>query len=448
MKAILPDFDLKSTRPIYLQLYDCIKSDILTGNMLCGERLPSLRALAENLGISITTVSQSYNQLAVEGYIEPRPHSGYYIKDIGKIPSADADKMISAYEAPVDIPGNHIYDVSCFDFNKWKKCSNKIFTEYSHLLMFEGDPQGEAPLRYEISRYVFNARGVICSPEQIVIGAGTQQITIQLTRILNEMDISHAAMEEPGYIPVRNIFKDNGFVITPVPVKADGICIEKLPDNIRSVAYVSPSNQFPTGAVMPIGRRRELLEWAYKNDSIIIEDDYDSELRYFGRPVPAMQGIDGGRCVVYLGSFSSTLFPSIKISYMILPDKMADIFQKIKSNYTQTCSKAEQLTLSLFMENGMYQTNIKKLRSLYSHKLQKTLTAISACGSDSVRAVNTSSGINIILETDSASAAEALCAKAAEMGLDVQLSGENTLIFYYSRIPLEKTDELISKWLN
>ena len=255
-------------------------------------------------------------------------------------------------------------------------------------------------------------------------------------------------MEEPGYIPVRNIFKDNGFVITPVPVKADGICIEKLPDNIRSVAYVSPSNQFPTGAVMPIGRRRELLEWAYKNDSIIIEDDYDSELRYFGRPVPAMQGIDGGRCVVYLGSFSSTLFPSIKISYMILPDKMADIFQKIKSNYTQTCSKSEQLTLSLFMENGMYQTNIKKLRSLYSHKLQKTLTAISACGSDSVRAVNTSSGINIILETDSASAAEALCAKAAEMGLDVQLSGENTLIFYYSRIPLEKTDKLISQWLN
>ena len=448
MKAIIPDFDLKSTRPIYLQLYDYIKADILTGNMICGERLPSLRSLAAGLNISITTVSQSYNQLAVEGYIEPRPHSGYYIKDIGKVPSAVSGETDSAYAVPASPPGNRIYDVSCFDFNKWKKCSNRVFTEYSHLLMFEGDPQGESPLRYEISKYVFNARGVICSPEQVVIGAGTQQITIQLTRILNEMGISHAAMEEPGYMPVRNIFRDNGFVITPVPVKSDGICIEKLPDNIRSVAYVSPSNQFPTGAVMPIGRRRELLEWAYKNNSIIVEDDYDSELRYFGRPVPAMQGIDGGSCVVYLGSFSSTLFPSIKISYMILPEKMADIFRTIKSNYTQTCSKAEQLTLALFMENGMYQTNIKKLRNLYSHKLQKTLTAISACGGDRVRAVNTSSGINIILETDSAKTAEALFAKADKMGLDVQLSGESTLIFYYSRIPVERTEELIRKWLN
>ena len=448
MKAIIPDFNLNAARPIYLQLYDYIKSDILTGSMTYGERLPSLRQLSESLGISITTVSQSYNQLAVEGYIEPRPHSGYYIKDIGKIPSADTDRTIYAYETPVHMPGNHIYDLSCFDFNKWKKCSNRIFTEFSHLLMFEGDPQGEEPLRYEISRYVFNSRGVVCSPDQIVIGAGTQQITIQLTRILNELGISHAAMEEPGYMPVRNIFKDNGFVITPVPVRSDGICIERLPDNIRSVAYVSPSNQFPTGAVMPIGRRRELLEWAYRNNSIIIEDDYDSELRYFGRPVPAMQGIDEGRCVVYLGSFSSTLFPSIKISYMVLPDKMADIFQQIKSNYTQTCSKAEQLTLALFMENGMYQTNIKKLRNLYSHKLQKTLTAISDCGGDSVRAVNTSSGINVILETDSAAAAQKLCARADEMGLDVQRSGENTIIFYYSRIPLERTESLIWEWLN
>ena len=131
MKAIIPDFNLKSTRPIYLQLYDYIKSDILTGNMLCGERLPSLRSLAESLGVSITTVSQAYNQLAVEGYIEPRPHSGYYIKDIGKISSAYTDEKITAQETEVQCPGNHIYDVSCFDFNKWKKCSNRIFTEYS-----------------------------------------------------------------------------------------------------------------------------------------------------------------------------------------------------------------------------------------------------------------------------------------------------------------------------
>ena len=447
MKAIMPSFNKEISRPLYLQLYDYIKAAILEGEIKRDERLPSLRALAADLKVSLTTVSLAYNQLAVEGYIEPMANSGYYIKDVGTF----AQSLVLSSEESVilpDIPDEPvIYDLSCFDFNKWKKCSNKVFTEYPQYLLFEGDPQGELPLRHEISKYVYNSRGVTAKPEQIVIGAGTQQITAQLTRILNAMGIIHAAMEEPGYMPVRNIFRDHGFVITPVPVAPDGIMIEKLPDNIRSAVYVCPSNQFPTGAVMPIGKRRDLLQWAYKNSSIIIEDDYDSELRYFGRPVPAMQGMDRGKCVVYLGSFSSTLFPSIKISYMILPEPMAEIFQKIKGNYTQTCSKAEQLTLSLFMKNGMYQTNIKKLRNLYGQKLQKALSAISLYGSGRVRAINTTSGINIILEVADSLSVESLCERAAELNLSA-VPADGKIIFYYNQIPLEEISPLIEEWFS
>ena len=188
------------------------------------------------------------------------------------------------------------------------------------------------------------------------------------------MGINHITVEEPGYLPVRNIFRDRAFAMTAVPVGKEGIPVSKLPTNIRSAVYVSPSNQFPTGYVMPIGKRYDLLNWAVKNDSIVIEDDYDSELRYFGKPIPSLQGLDHNQRVVYLGSFSSTLFPSIKISYMILPEHMAEIFDTIHGDYTQTCSKTEQLTLALYMSRGYYQTNLKKLRTLYSQKLQVVLS--------------------------------------------------------------------------
>ena len=182
-------------------------------------------------------------------------------------------------------------DPSCFDFVKWKKCMARVLTDYSRLLLFESDPQGEPALQFEISKYVYHSRGVIANPDQIVICAGTQQLTTHLCRIMRRMNIGHVSTEDPGYLPVQNIFRDHGFSITRVAVEKDGIRIEKLPTNIPSAVYVSPSNQFPTGSVMPVGKRYQLLEWALENDSYILEDDYDSELRYFGKPVPALLGL-------------------------------------------------------------------------------------------------------------------------------------------------------------
>lgn len=461
MKPISLQLNHNSQTPLYIQLYRYLKDEITCGRISAGERLPSLRSLSGDLSVSVTTTEQAYNQLLVEGYITSKPQSGYYISDISGISghnppgniSEEANDVFSDYTFR-DSP--YKYDLSCFNFTKWKKCMARVINEYPHLLLFESDPQGEAALRFEISKYVYHSRGVIASPDQIVIGAGTQQLTTHLCRILKPMNINHVATEDPGYLPVQNIFRDHGFGITKIPVDSDGIRIKKLPANIPSAVYVSPSNQFPTGSVMPVGKRYQLLAWAQENDSYILEDDYDSELRYFGKPVPALQGLSQSDRVVYLGSFSSTLFPAVKISYMVLPQKMIDIFNSIKSDYTQTCSKTEQLTLALFMEEGLYYTNIKKLRNLYGQKLQTALSAFSRFGKGFVTPTNTNSGINMILKVQTKKSPEELSAAARTTGLHVQpaasLTNQDTaaLIFYYNQIPLTAMEssirELIELW--
>lgn len=463
MKPIIPKFNKDSKRPLYLELYDEIQSLILEGGFSYGEKLPSLRALATTLDISVTTIELAYNQLLVEGYITSKPQSGYYVNRVSPtlagMPAKSTGPILEGRSLLENQPNTFLYDPSCFDFIKWKKCMNKILTEHAHLLFHESNPQGEFALRYEISKYIYQSRGVVCSPEQIVIGAGTQQITNQLSILLSKIQIKHVAVETPGYLPVLNIFKDRNFAITHVSVEKEGIKISKLPSNIRSAVYVNPSNQFPTGYVMPIGKRYELLSWAKENDSIIIEDDYDSELRYFGKPIPSLQGLDTSERVVYLGSFSSTLFPSIKISYMVLPQAISNIFVSLMDGYSQTCSKTEQLTLALYMEKGLYQTNIKKLRTLYAQKLQAALSALSQFGASFIFPRQSVSGINMLINIKSKKTSELLCQEAKELGImvlpitiytDEPAEGHKTLIFYYNQIPLnhmaDSVSALVDKW--
>lgn len=460
MKAIIPNIDAGSSTPYYLQLYSYLKEAILSGDIQPDEKLPSLRLLSKNLKLSMTTVGLAYDQLAVEGYIYSRPQSGYYACNVRQDMTASGrrkSEMPSLDTAIIQETPDSYYDMDCFAFSKWKKCANRVLTDFAPQLFFESDPQGEQALRAEIARYLYLSRGVICQPDQIVIGAGTQQITNQLATLLTKMSIDLVAVENPGYLPVNNIFRDRGFALNPVDVGPDGIAIEKLPSNIRSAVYVNPSNQVPSGAIMPVGRRYQLLDWAVKNNSIIIEDDYDSELRYFGKPIPALQGLDDHGRVVYLGSFSATLFSSIKISYMVLPPDMAELFQTIRGDYTQTCSKTEQLTLALFMEAGHYQTHIKKIRSLYSQKLQAVTKHLTT---DFTKVKNTSSGLNIIVEIKSPKEVSRLAADARAAGVTAvplsAYSGEENrtaaLILYYNQIPLsdipDAAERLLKNWKN
>ncbi|MBR5517196.1 MAG: PLP-dependent aminotransferase family protein [Firmicutes bacterium] len=455
MKPILIEFNYNSNESLYVQLYKSIRDDIMSGELKGGEKLPSLRSLSKDLNISITTAQLSYNQLLVEGYITSKPQSGYYVAEVSSSKQREQELPFedASYSEAFIASNPFLCDMECFDFIKWKKCNSKVFNDYSNLLLFESDPQGESLLRNQIAKYVYNARGVKCSPSQIVIGAGTQQITSHLCRILSKVGINHVSLETPGYLPVQSMLQDNGFALSHIPVGKNGIDISKLPINIASAVYVSPSNQFPTGTVMPAGRRHQLLDWATDNNSIIIEDDYDSELRYFGKPVPALKSLDTNNNVVYLGSFSSTLFPAIKISYMVLPDFMSDIFQQIKGQYTQTCSKAEQLTLALFMENGYYQTGIKKMRNLYAQKLSQAMSSFEKYGSSYIMPTNTQSGINLTLKIKTKKSAEKLCDEAKSLGLLMiplsELTDQETtsLIFYYSKLPLTSIDSSIKEVL-
>lgn len=465
MITLTPVLNESSSVPLYIQLFSYIRDAILKEDILPGEKLPSLRSLSKTLSLSITTIELAYNQLLVEGYINSKPQSGYYVNAI----SSDLNKhMFLKGLSPDnsqcfpysldDAPSKDTYnDPSCFDFTKWKKCFNTILTDYSHLLLQEGDPQGEGPLRQEISKYLYQSRGVRCNWNQVVIGAGTQQLTNLLCIILHRLGIDHVSFEDPGYLPVQGIFKDRDFKITGVPIDKDGIKIGKLPTNIRSTVYVSPCNQFPTGSVMPVARRYALLDWAFQNNSIIIEDDYNSELRYDSRPVPSLQGLDSKGLVVYIGSFSSTLFPSIKISYMVLPVPMHRLFEEVLGGYTQTCSKTEQLTLSLYMNKGYYQTNLKKLRKLYAQKIQSATTAIYKHAKDHIKILNNSSGLHMLLELKKMSCAkrtEDICRQAAEAGLALApvfnyQDDENAsvVIFYYTRIPIESMEQAITTFV-
>ena len=518
MKAILPVFDDSTQRPYYLQLYDYIRDAILSGEIAEGEKLPSLRALSRSTGFSITTIENAYNQLLVEGYINARASSGYYagkVDGTGEQPVAKAgsrktvplknakDEKKLSFDNPIwprtgpvfspnaDAVGDETaettqlmrYDPSCFDFNKWKKCMNRVLSEHSSALFFEGSPQGEEPLRNEIARYLYLSRGVSCSPDQIFIAAGTQQITGLLASMLKDLKIDHVSLEDPGYAPVRNTFRDRGFAISDVRVDDDGIDLDSLPINVRSAAYVSPSNNSFTGSLMPIGRRYEMIRWAIANDSYIIEDDYDSELRYFGRPIPPIRSLSDEDRVIYLGSFSSTLFTAVRISYMVLPTDIAKDFTSRLSDYSQTCSKLEQLTLANFMESGLYQTHIRKLRKLYSQKLAAVTEVFRRSASDLVEIKSNASGINLLLKvhapgmpgTDDGSRPEVgtysnphvgvfssdpdpadagaedpmrkLIKDAEHLGISAVASGD-LILLYYNRIPLEDIPDLFHKLIS
>lgn len=448
MKPIYTELKHNSDTPLYVQLYELIRGGILRSEIEAGERLPSLRDLSKQLQVSITTCAKAYDQLILEGYLEARPNSGYYVREI---PGASEVKE----ESPKASRGQkeeakYRCDPECFDFVKWRKCFTWVMNEKSEALLTPQDPQGEFALREEISAYLYSARGVTASPEDIVISAGVQQLTGRIARILKELGIDIVNVEDPGYKPVRHIFRDLDFTINKIPVRKDGLEIERLPQNIGTAVYVSPSNQFPTGSVMPADRRYQLLEWAEKNGSVIIEDDYDSELRYFGNPVPALKNIDRTGRVVYLGSFSSTLFPAIRISYMVLPEALSDLYRKTLGDYDQTCSKIEQLVLAEFMKNGFYQAGIRKIRKLYAKKLDKLIEAFERSGGDIVKAKNTKSGMSIRLDVRSDASPSELCREAEKLKLHIAPVHEKDepgdtaeLILYYDQIPIDEIDEAV-----
>ena len=364
---------------LYESLYKCIKNDILQGKLCAGEKLPSKRSFAKNLGISVITVENAYGQLSDEGYIYSMPKRGFYESDIDMVAnpntsaktSADAnlfDDSASIACSPyfADFSSNQT-DSEIFPFTIWTKTVRSVLNDNRIQLMINPPCGGILPLRNAIARYLGDFRGMKVAPHQIIIGAGTEYLYGLLIQLLGKNLIY--GVENPGYHKIGKICKSMGVTYRHVDLDENGVSIHELEEKKIDIIHTSPSHHFPTGIVMPVSRRYELLGWAAKKKQhYIIEDDYDSELRLSGKPFPTLQSIDVSGKVIYMNTFTKTLASTVRISYMVLPEDLAKRFYSELSFYSCTVSNFEQYTLAQFMENGSFEKHINRLRNYYQNK--------------------------------------------------------------------------------
>lgn len=397
-----PIFNKTSTKPVYIQLYEYIKEEIIKGNIKADQKLPSIREASNSLKLSKTTIENAYYQLLVEGYIDSIPKKGYFVINLSvnfNISTKELSNLSSSNNVPQQKEIDFINagaDVNSFDFILWKKLYNKIILEKEELLYSSGNTQGEYELRKEIAEFVKNTKGANCTPNQIVVGAGVQYLLGILISVISN-DYSTAAVEDPGYKKAEYIFEDYNLKVSKIPVTEDGLSLEELKKFTSTLVYISPSHQYPLGSVMPINKRLKILDWAKKSNSLIIEDDYDSIIRFESMPVPCLQGLDKNDSVIYLGSFSKILVPSLRISYMILPSKLLNDYEDIKERFTQSSSKIDQLTLAKFIEEGYMEKQLRKVGRIYKKKINELTKCIND-NSDNIKVLNADSGLHIVIE--------------------------------------------------
>jgi len=365
----------EDSKCLYEQIYEHIKQEIKEGKLLAGERLPSTRSLAEYLQVARTTVEYAYEQLQSEGYIEARPYRGFFVcvteefldvteSENKEIPVENPEK--EKQEFLYDFSPNDI-DMSGFPFGVWKRISKNILNEENSNLFAQGEPQGDYNLRVTISRYLHSSRGVNSLPEQIIIGAGNDYLLMLLEKILGTR--VRIAMENPTYKRAYHIFRSYAECIETVDMDENGMKVSQLRKKDVNVAYVMPSHQFPTGIVMPIGRRMELLRWANEDgERYLIEDDYDSEFRYKGKPIPSLQASDEHGKVIYIGTFSKAIAPGIRVSYMVLPPALLEKYKKECYFYSCTVSRLDQRILDEFIREGYFERHLNKMRKCYREK--------------------------------------------------------------------------------
>lgn len=375
MNDLLIPLKEDSRFPMYRQIYDHIKNEIQKGKMKAGEKLPSSRILAKNLCISRSTVDMAYDQLLAEGYIESVPCKGYYVCQMEGIyfdrkkkefPEVNSGQKPSDAVYRWDFALNGIAPGG-FPHNIWRKLSREVLSQEGDSLFQLGDPCGEPGIRQAVAEYLHSARGVDCDPGQIIIGAGNDYLLMLLWVILGKN--RKIAMENPTYLSAYYDFLHMGSHILPVGQDEQGIRIEELEKTEADTVYVMPSHQFPMGMVMPLKRRTELLKWAGAREGrYIIEDDYDSEFRYKGQPIPALSGFDQKGCVIYLGTFSKSLAPSVRVSYMVLPRELMNTYLSLEHLFSVTVSRTDQKILELFLREGYYERHLNRMRAVYKNK--------------------------------------------------------------------------------
>lgn len=452
-----------------------MRQAILSGRLLPCQKLPSTRSIAQSLGISRTTASQSYDRLQSEGYLETTVGSGTYVcaqlpddlmQSISVPTLARSQPLtvpLSRYGATLtqtpftlqpepELPISFRYGrpaLTAFPLKLWRKllsrrcCAEPIWLDYAT------DFQGYLPLRQAIAHYLCRSRAVQCQPEQIVITNGTQQGLDLILRLLIEAGDA-IAIEEPGYLSARRIFQSHGAKLIPIPVDTSGLVVEQLVHPAIRLVYVTPSHQFPTGATLSLPRRLELLTWAQQTGALILEDDYDSEYRYGDRPIPALQGLDQNNAVLYLGTFSKVLFPALRIGYLVLPPNLVALFAQAKWLHDRQLPTLEQQVLTDFIAEGHLESHIRKMRPLrylrssarYDRCCQVLVQELENQFGDRVAIFGEKAGIHLMVRLYTPLSNEEIIDRAAKAGVGLMsarsqylgLGGSGEFIFGYGEL--------------
>lgn len=374
MEMLLIELNKENNIPLYEQIYEQIREGITEGKLPVGEKLPSKRKLGEFLDVSQTTIELAYGQLVAEGFITSKPRRGYFVQEIGELAYIQPVKPIPSQteeqltEPAIDFSPGKI-DTAYFPYTQWRKYAKDVIDESVQHLLLLGHPHGDTELRQEIAKYLYHSRGVDCTADQIIVGSGTEQLMPLLIRLLGPE--ATYAIEDPGYPLTHHVFYHNNREAIPIAVDDEGMDVQALQQSVATVAYVTPSHQFPTGTVLSAARRTALLNWASSQENhFIIEDDYDSEFRYTGRPIPSLQGMDKAGNVIYISTFSKSLMPSLRIAYMVLPQVLLESYEKAFIHYSSTVPRLDQHTIARFMADGHFSRHLNRMRKVYKRKLQ------------------------------------------------------------------------------
>nr|WP_322720424.1 PLP-dependent aminotransferase family protein [Nostoc sp. ChiQUE02]MDZ8233487.1 PLP-dependent aminotransferase family protein [Nostoc sp. ChiQUE02] len=441
------NIDLEAALPLYRQVYAQLRQAILSRRLTPGEKLPSTRTLAQLLSVSRATVTQSYEMLLSEGYLEtivgsgtfvcrqlpdellnttpiqPKsqlPHSSISLSTYGESLSDRA--FLHLPEAEVEISfsyGRPAFDQ--FPIDLWRKLLSRHCRLSRYVLDYTYDSMGYQPLKEAIAEYLSRSRAVKCEPEQIIIVGGSQQGIDLITRILIDRG-DWIAVEEPGYLSARRAFLAQGASLFPISVDQSGLIVSSLTTdiipNIKFV-YVTPSHQFPTGATLSLSRRLELLAWAHKSGTMIIEDDYDSEYRYGQRPIPALQGLDQANSVIYVGTFSKVLFPALRLGYLVLPQNLVHIFARAKWLADRQCSLLEQYALTDFITEGHLERHIRRMRALYDQRRQTLVQSLFSYFGDKIEISGENAGMHLMVKINTELTDDQIVQLAALAGVSI-----------------------------
>jgi len=413
--------DSNSPDPLFKQLYNQMREHILLGTLPADSKLPSIRDMANNLTVSRNTVDGAYQELFAEGYIYSRPRSGYFVSPLDQ--ESAPRSLISKSDnqrPPLQSAPKYRYDFhparldqASFPTRLWRKFFLECLRENPQQLSQYCDSQGELGLRYSIQSYLERSRGVVCDPDQIVITAGLQH-SIDIVANVLKKDHSSVAVEDPGYPLASAVLRNHSYNIVPVAVGPDGIDLDALEVGNSTIVYVTPSHQLPLGYVMPVANRLRIIEWAEAGKKFILEDDYDSELRYSGKPIPSLQSLRPDGNIIYLGTFSKVLSPALRISYLILPQPLLATYRSLFQNFFSSVSQLEQRTLAKFMEGGHWDRHIRRMRSIYKKKHDSMLCAVNEHFGSQAEIIGQGAGLHIVLKVLGANVYEKKIIRRAE----------------------------------